>query len=330
MKGQPIMEITKIVKLLYGDEKVEKTLVFKEISYETTKDMIIKNHYSHKWNTSFGKVNVGVFNEGILLGVASFGNLMNPKSYKSFNKDFEQENVIELNRLWVDDKLGKNTETILLSASWSILRNNYPNIKVVQSFADGRLGCGTIYKASNFKYYGAEESTFYEHIETGETYHKVPMENTKRPDGMIILNAWLVEGKLKPFKVKTYRYAYPLYKNIKIEMQEKHYPLYDKGYEYQDIEFKNAQIIRAFILSSLLGYEQTNVLKSWVIKNTKEYEIKEALKNKSIEMIANDRGVQQKLLGFKNDIKSLYNTTVKVTKQYDIFDFMGDGESSGK
>ena len=330
MKGQHDMEITKTVKLLYGDEKVEKTLVFKEISYETTKDMIIKNHYSHKWNTAFGKVNVGVFNNGELLGVASFGNLMNPKSYKSFNKDFEQENVIELNRLWVDDKLGKNTETILLSASWGIMRELYPHIKVVQSFADGRLGCGTIYKASNFKYYGTEESMFFEHVDTLETYHKVPMENTKRPDGMIKLNAWLVSGKLKPFIVKTYRYAYPLYKNVKIEMNEQRYPLYDKGFEYQEIEYKKQQIIRAFILSTLLDYEQTNILKLWVSKNATEKDIKEALENKSIEMIANERGVQDKLLAFKNDVKSLYTTNVKVTKQYNIFDFMEDGESSGK
>lgn len=64
--------------------------------------------------------------------------------------------------------------TKLLSASWKIIKTNYPKVKAVQSFADGRLGCGTIYKASNFKYYGYTESVFYEDLKTGETHHEVP------------------------------------------------------------------------------------------------------------------------------------------------------------
>ena len=81
-----MMIIERTVKLKYGDELKEVNLMFKEIDYDTAKKMIIENHYSRTWGISFGKINVGVFYENELMGVASYGNLMNPKSYKRFNK----------------------------------------------------------------------------------------------------------------------------------------------------------------------------------------------------------------------------------------------------
>ena len=124
-------------------------LTIKEIDYATAKEMMIKNHYSKKWNNAFGKINFGIFQDGELLGGAVFGNLMNTKSYKTIT-DLDSDSVIELNRLWIDDILGKNTETIFISSCFKIIKKKYPHIKFIQSFADGRLGCGTIYKASNF------------------------------------------------------------------------------------------------------------------------------------------------------------------------------------
>lgn len=186
-------------------------LKIKEIEYNIAKKIIIENHYSKKWNTSFGKINIGIFRDNRLLGVAVFGNLMNPKSYSSIS-DLGKDSVIELNRLWIDDELGHNAETILLGACWKIIKSNYPNIKFVQSFADGRLGCGTIYKASNFRYYGYTESLFFEDVRTGEVFHKVPLENTNRPLGFLGKNILYLDKNLKSFKVKTYKYIYPLYK----------------------------------------------------------------------------------------------------------------------
>ena len=208
-------------------------LKMKEIEYGVAKEMIVKNHYSKKWNTSFGKINIGIFKDDRLLGVAVFGNLMNPNSHKAIS-NLGKDSVIELNRLWIDDELGHNTETILLGACWKIIKNDYPNIKFVQSFADGRLGCGTIYKAANFKYYGYTESLFFEDIKTGEVFHKVPLENTKRPLGFLGKNILYLDKNLKSFKVKTYKYIYPLYKKVSPKLKEEEYPKYDKGtIEYQ-------------------------------------------------------------------------------------------------
>lgn len=238
-------------------------LLIKEIDYKIAKDIIIKNHYSGKWNSSFGKYNYGIFKDEKLLGVATYGNLMNPNSAKNI---VDSGKVIELNRLWIDDELGHNTETMMLSATFTLLRNN-TDYDAVQSFADGRLGCGTIYKASNFKYYGYEESIFYEHIETKETFHQAPLDNTKRPRQFLLLNLLRMKGLLKPFKVKTYKYILPLKKKVKIKLKEQQYPKYDKGYEYILDKFPIGTFARVFNMYEVLGFDEGVLLASNTLKN---------------------------------------------------------------
>lgn len=239
------MEITKVSKNL-------GTLTIKEVEYNIAKDIIVKNHYSKKWNTSFGKINIGIFKNDKLLGVAVFGNLMNPNSHNKIT-DLGRSSVIELNRLWIDDELGHNAETILLGASFKIIKHSYPHIKFVQSFADGRLGCGTIYKASNFKYYGYSKSLFFEDIETGEVFHKVPLENTKRPQGFLVKNKKYLENKLKPFYVKTYRYIYPLDRKENCKLEEQEYPKYEKGIIETTFKHPNSLLSRLYIMYNEIG-----------------------------------------------------------------------------
>ena len=61
-------------------------LIIKEIDYQIAKEITITNHYSKKWNTSFGKINFGIFKGDRLLGVAVYGNLMNPNSYSKWSQ----------------------------------------------------------------------------------------------------------------------------------------------------------------------------------------------------------------------------------------------------
>ena len=141
------------------------TLIIKPVDKKLAKEMIIKNHYSHKWNDgSFGKYNFGIFKHedtNKCLGVASYGLMKNPNE-KIFTHPNPNAWMCELNRLWIDDCLGKNAETLLIGASLRLLKKLDTNLVAVQSFADGRLGCGTIYKAANFQYYGYHYTKFCE------------------------------------------------------------------------------------------------------------------------------------------------------------------------
>lgn len=292
--------------ILVKETKNNGKLVFKEIEYSIAKEMMLNNHYSKKWNTSFGKINIGVFKDDVLLGAAVFGNLMNPNSYKKVNNTFEKGEFIELNRMWIDDKLTKNAESCLISSSMKLIKKLYPNIRDVQSFADGRLGCGTIYKATNFDYYGFTESLFFENIKTGEVLHKVPLENTKRPIGFIGKNIPYLLGDLKTFKVKTYKYIFWLDKRAKkySSVNSVPYPEYDKG--TTDVTFKHPIGLLARLYLMIQKVDPNSVHLENISNRFTDDEFKSALneqlKNKSLQWFFNEYITTEKNL---NTIKEL-------------------------
>lgn len=227
----------------------------KPITMHEAKAIVLPNHYSGKWNSHFGTAgNFGVYLNGELLGAAVYGHLMNPGSYRSI-ADVDRGQIIELNRLWIDDRLGRNTESQVIAKSLKWFRQNTP-VQIVQSFADGRLGCGTIYKASNFRYYGKSRTLFIRHVDTGEILHGAPLSNTARPKGMLYGNEWIVDGKAEAFYTDTYRYMYPLTNHGQraIKLEELPYPEYRKG-EDIDNDYKPplAVIARCVVLCGYLG-----------------------------------------------------------------------------
>lgn len=262
------------------------TLEIYKIDKNLAKSIVMENHYSKTWNSAFGTICFGIFKEGVLFGVAVFGSLMNPKSFHQIT-DYGQESLIELNRLWISDELGKNAETLFLGACFNIIKKTHPEIKFIQSFADGRLGCGTIYKASNFKYYGFHYTLFWEHSHSKVVYHKVLLENTKNINTFKKLNKMFLDNELMPFKVKTYRYIYQLGKE-QCKLKEQKYPPYNKGYEYINHSFPLGHLCRLRILYEFFGeYEYVKKIDVILDKRyTKEQIDTEMAKQKENEHIA--------------------------------------------
>lgn len=207
-------------------------LLIKPVEKALAKEMIIKNHYSHKWNEGgFGKYNYGIFREenpDVCLGVAVYGYMKNCKA-KIFTHPNPNAWMCELNRMWIDDCLGRNAETVLIGASLKLLQKADKNIVAVQSFADGRLGCGTIYKAANFKYYGFHLTRFLENVRNGEMVHEQIFTNITSPSGYIRSNVGFLLKDYKVYTVRTYRYIYPFCKHFKFKSSELPYPVYNKG-----------------------------------------------------------------------------------------------------
>lgn len=210
------------------------SLVIKPISKAKAKDLIIKNHYSHKWNNAgFGLYNFGIFREGKeletqCLGVAVYGYMKN-LNVKIFTHPSPDAIMLELNRMWIDDSLGKNAESLLIAHSLKAIKRLNKNVVAVQSFADGRLGCGTIYKASNFKYYGKHRTIFLRNKRTKEITHHQNLTNTTCRSIYVRENIAYLLGDFEYFKVDTYRYIFPLCKHFKFKNPEKPYPPYNKG-----------------------------------------------------------------------------------------------------
>ena len=69
---------------IYKETSSLGRLLIKPVDKATAKEMIVKNHYSHKWNDGgFGVYNFGIFRAeepDRCLGVAVYGYMKNPKA----------------------------------------------------------------------------------------------------------------------------------------------------------------------------------------------------------------------------------------------------------
>ena len=158
----------------YGD----KDFNVKEIERDESNKIIIKNHYSKKvYNGTY--IHLGVFIKDELLGVLQYGYAMNPASGGSLVEGTEMNQYLELNRMWLDDKAVRNSESKAISYSIKYIKGKLKTIKWIQSFADERCGgLGIVYQACSFRYYGEHTSSFWELEDT--MYHNTSMTVSKK------------------------------------------------------------------------------------------------------------------------------------------------------
>lgn len=74
----------------------------------------MENHYSHAWPAGGGRIPLGVFCEGALRGAIIYSTGANTNAHKLVEGS-ERHQFLELTRLWLDDRLGKNSEALLRS-----------------------------------------------------------------------------------------------------------------------------------------------------------------------------------------------------------------------
>ncbi len=121
--------------------------VFKKPEY---KEMYLgKRPYPEKFNT---------FNVyPVLIGVAIYGNPVGAHAWNSISDVIKNSRQVkELKRLFIADNIlnaMKNGESKLISDSIAILKNDYPDVKAIVTYAaSDQLHRGTIYQAANFKF----------------------------------------------------------------------------------------------------------------------------------------------------------------------------------
>lgn len=163
---------------LFGSKEIigfgKDDFYIKEIERNLANKIIVENHYSGKfYNASY--IHLGVFINKEMLGVLQYGYAMNPASQSSVVEETKIDEYLELNRMWLDDKAKRNSESMAISYSIKYIKGKHPKIKWIQSFADERCGgLGIVYQACSFKYFGEHTSKFY--TLDGQVYHKSLME----------------------------------------------------------------------------------------------------------------------------------------------------------
>lgn len=110
-------------------------------------EIVERYHYLHRRPPN--SYSYGLFIENSVEGVVIFGIPASRHMQQSVCPD-DPDLVIELNRLWVDDKQPRNTESFFVSRALKMLPP-----RIVVSYADTEQGhVGTIYRALNFNYAG--------------------------------------------------------------------------------------------------------------------------------------------------------------------------------
>lgn len=146
-------------------------ITIKETESKQVRELIEKNHYSHKTTPNhFLSFDV---NNG--LGALQLGFGIRPHKKNTISSLITTDNYCEFDRMWLSDELPKNSESQTIAKLLSYLKQNYPKIKFIITYADGSAGNrGTIYKASNAMELKPIPCDFYI-LASGERVHPVSM-----------------------------------------------------------------------------------------------------------------------------------------------------------
>jgi hypothetical protein len=189
------------------------TYDIREIDKETALEMIQKYHYSRtlpKLNKHF----IGFYVGGVLCGVVTLGWGTRPlHTIKKLFPSLESKDYYEIGRMCMTDEMPRNSESQMLSQLIKYLKKNYPQLKVLFTWADGMLGkVGYVYQASNFTYAGYVGGEMY--LQNGFKIHVRQTRQIIAPhDKRLTVRPTLEQMQqfnIRHYKGKQYRYFYLL------------------------------------------------------------------------------------------------------------------------
>ena len=173
------------------------------------RELIVANHYSHKWSSC--RYALGLFLGDELHGVAIYGFPVGRQVVKSISPQLENQDVLELTRLWLKDEAPKNSESFFIGQTFKWLKEN-TNTKVLISYADPMADhLGIIYQATNWFYQGNNTMLVkgYLHRLNGEWMHPrsvVAKYGTVKTSKLLEIDPEYERKELK----KKHRYIYIL------------------------------------------------------------------------------------------------------------------------
>lgn len=154
-----------------------KKIILKVIPGEIANPFIRKHHYSGSVVNN-SKLHFGVFYQGTLHGVMSYGPSMNKQQLIGLVEGTGWNEFLELNRMAFDAVLPRNSESRAISMSIKLIRKYAPQVKWIVSFADAcSCGDGTIYRASNFVLTGIKPNEALCILPDGTRIHKMTLSS---------------------------------------------------------------------------------------------------------------------------------------------------------
>jgi hypothetical protein len=153
-----------------------KNIIVKPISSKDANKIIKALHYSGKVVNN-SQLHLGVFYDGRCGGAMQFGPSLDKRKIVGLVKGTLWNEFLELNRLAFADWLPRNGESRAIAYAMRFIRNTYPWMKWIISFADGtQCGDGTIYRASGFVLTGFSQGSMIR-LPDGRVAHRMALQD---------------------------------------------------------------------------------------------------------------------------------------------------------
>jgi len=141
----------------------------KVVDPKVTRTLCESRHYLRSYPGGV-LLNFGIFAAGALLGVAVLS-AGSANLHRLFMAS-EKRDVACLARLWLDDRLGHNSESRVLGIIFRHLRRGQSTIKAVVAYSDPGAGhTGTIYRAAGLIYIGESMAMPMYRLPDGSLHH---------------------------------------------------------------------------------------------------------------------------------------------------------------
>lgn len=240
-----------------------ETIKIKKISEKRALRLLIRNHY-RKSIPKLNKVYLGAFFGNQLVGFMSLGWGVRPlHTIKKLFPSLETKDYFECGRLCMEEFMPKNSESVFISKVLRYIKKNYPEKKLLFSWADGMLGKpGYVYQCSNFLYGGFIWTDTY-FTKTGECVHP---RTSNKVGGRLGIQA--IDGVIHYYG-KQFRYVYFLcsHKDKKRLINESQFEWTTNYPKHKDLKFKkkvNGKIVQC---GSPPYNEESNSFSDNAIKN---------------------------------------------------------------
>lgn len=236
-------------------------LAFLSVRLITNKDaraIVVRQHYMKTWPQG-AKISFGVFYNGRCDGVLVFGKSTGTRArVEKVARGLDDDQFIEMQRMWIRDNLGHNTESFVLAQVMKLLKAQ-TNLRLVITHAGGcKNDCGIVYQSSAWLYFGAEKCDDFYLTDAGQYRNIIAAMRFGRVTAAGKTNQEIGHELFGPGAIVDawrYHYAYPLDKGLRRKLQSltMPYPKTSADYRFNQEWIKGAGEGRSEIQSTGLA-----------------------------------------------------------------------------
>lgn len=181
---------------------IKENYYIKEVDKKTALDLVVKKHYLHRKAPC--KYAFGLFEKATneIVGTIIYGTPASRSVQKGICGNEYANEVVELTRLWVDDKVGHNAESFLIGNTIKLIKE-----PIIVSYAEHQQGhLGIVYQATNWLYTGMSDKHVQWRVEGVDNKHSRHLFD--QYGGINKAKEILGDKLIKEERPRKYRYIY--------------------------------------------------------------------------------------------------------------------------